>query len=57
MVGPLDEPWEPRGAFDLDTGGEAVVPLGGVIVIVAALVVVGVSVLAFKGGPRNGAAG
>jgi hypothetical protein len=57
MVGPIEEPWEPRGAFDLDAGGEAMVPLGGVIVMVAALVVVGVSVLAFSGGPRNGAAG
>jgi hypothetical protein len=57
MVGPLEEPWEQRGAFDFGAGGEAVVPLGGVIVIVAALFVVGVSILAFRGGPRNGAAG
>lgn len=56
MVGPIDEPWEPRGAFDLDAGGDGA-PLGGVIVIVAALVVAGVSVLAFRGGSRSGEAG
>ena len=56
MVGPLEEAWvSPGGAFDLDADGEGT-PIAGIVAAAAALLVAGVSFLAFRGGSEGGGA-
>lgn len=50
----IDDTWQPPGGFDLATAVDGASPSAAVAIIVAAVAVLAVSVLAFRGRPGGG---